>query len=144
MCFRPPEAWILQCFVRRENKRFPSSGAFWLLNQWLQKAGHLAFTAGPRAIPNTRQAVCKVPEESLTVICVQVEQILKLIKLQPHDENAKTNLAFGSGRIKNRWLTIFQGLSRIANTWWGRNAKSVTINRYAAAEQQRSEVINRK
>lgn len=76
----------------------------------LQKGGHLAFTAGLRAIPNTRQAVCKVPQESLTVICVQVEQILKLIKLQPHDENAKTNLASGSGRIKNRWLTISQSL----------------------------------
>lgn len=94
----------------------------------LQKAGHLAFTAGPRAIPNARQAVCKVPQESLTVICVQVEQILKLIKLQPHDENAKTNLAFGSGRIKNRWLTISQGSSQIPKASWCRNAKSVTAN----------------
>lgn len=63
----------------------------------LQKEGHLAFTAGPRAIAKARPAVCNVPQESLTVICAQVEQILKLIKLQPHDENAKTNLAFGSG-----------------------------------------------
>lgn len=82
----------------------------------LWEAGHLAFTAGKRAIPNAQEAVCNVPPESLTVICVQVEQILKLIKLQPHDENAKTNLAFGSGRIKNRWRTISPGSSQIPNT----------------------------
>lgn len=55
----------------------------------LQKLRHLAFTAGLHAIPIAQQTVCKVPQEPLTVICVQVEQILKLIKLQPHDENAK-------------------------------------------------------
>lgn len=36
--------------------------------------------------------MCKIPQEPLTVICVQVEQILKLIKLHRYDENAKTNL----------------------------------------------------
>lgn len=77
----------------------------------LQKLRHLAFTAGLHAIPIAQQTVCKVPEEPLTVICVQVEQILKLITLQPHDENVMANFAFGSGRIENRWLTISKVLS---------------------------------
>lgn len=38
-CSRPPEAWIPQRFVRRENKRFPSTGASWRLNQRLVGSG---------------------------------------------------------------------------------------------------------
>lgn len=61
--------------------------------------------------------MCKVPQEPLTVICVQVEQILKLIKLHPHDKNVETNFAFGSGRIENRCLTISKVLSWIQDVY---------------------------
>lgn len=77
-----------------------------LINVLQKKGRHLAFTAGLHAIPTAQQTVCKVPHEPLTVICVQVEQILELIKPQPRDGNVKkTNFAFGSGRMENRWLT---------------------------------------
>lgn len=73
--------------------------------------------------------MCKIPQEPLTVICVQVEQILKLIRLHPYAENVKRNFAIGSGRIVNQWLTISKALCPEFKTRaCAAGAESITAN----------------